>query len=248
MDIALVKHTPMGQGRVSGVFKDDRPVSFIFVPAGYKWQVQQKVPTVWCKRFDGSTFEDFAEDVFRDRTTRACVVADFFGAKGRSVQLWNSTRYLEASCRLCRAISDRTIGTEEGDALFRLLFAQTGWILLGPGMTKATEGDPQYVQRNVEGGTTVSNQWVSGIARILALMPEAADGGDSPEATDPSCGEHHEGHICMPRGTMWAWLWHTKCRGRHVHTMHDSAHDPGGYPGRVESETGSAAFACDTLV
>ena len=67
--IALVKHTPMGQGRVSGVFKDDRPVSFFFVPAGYKWQVQQKVSTVWCKRFDGSTFEDFAEDVFRDRTT-----------------------------------------------------------------------------------------------------------------------------------------------------------------------------------
>ena len=138
--IALVKHTPMGQGRVSGVFKDDRPVSFIFVPAGYKWQVQQKVSTVWCKRFDGSTFEEFAEDVFRDRTTRSCVVADFFGAKGRSVQLWNSTRYLEASCRLCKAISDRTIGAEEGDALFRLLFAQTGWILLGPGMTKATEG------------------------------------------------------------------------------------------------------------
>ena len=60
VDIALVKHTPMGQGRASGVYKDDLPVSFFFVPsAGYKWQVQNKVSTVWCKRFDGSTIEDF---------------------------------------------------------------------------------------------------------------------------------------------------------------------------------------------
>ena len=67
VDIVLVKHTPMGQGRASGVYKDDRPVSFFFVPsAGYKWQVQNKVSTVWCKRFDGSTIEDFLRDVFRD--------------------------------------------------------------------------------------------------------------------------------------------------------------------------------------
>ena len=173
MDIALVKHTPMGQGRASGVYKDYRPVSFIFVPAaGYKWQVMNKVCTVWCKRFDGSTFEDFATDVFRDQQKRPCVVAEFFSAKGRAVQLWNSTRYPEASCRLCKAISDKTIGAEEGDALFRLLFSQTGWILMGPGMTTATEGDPQFVQRNAE-GTAVSHQWVLGIARILATLPGA---------------------------------------------------------------------------
>ena len=183
VDIALVKHTPMGQGRVSGVYKDDRPVSFFCVPAaGYKWQVMSKVSTVWCKRFDGSTFEEFAEDVFRDQNKRPCVVAEFFSAKGRAVQLWNSTRCLEVSCRLCKAISDKTIGAEEGDALFRLLFefAQTGWILLGPGMTKATEGDPQFVQRNAE-GTAASHQWVSGIAHILATLPGAEGDEGTPQ-------------------------------------------------------------------
>ena len=118
-----------------------------------------KIPTARCKRFDGSTFEDFAKDVFRDQSQRPCVVADFFSAKGRAVRLWNSTRYIEASRRLFKAISDKKIGAEEGDALglFWLLFAQTGWILLGSGITKAAEGDPQFVQRNIE-GTAVSRQ------------------------------------------------------------------------------------------
>ena len=58
--------------------------------------------------------DDFLRDVFRDQAKRPCVVADFFSAKGRAVQLWNSTRYLEASCRLCKAISDKAIGEEEG--------------------------------------------------------------------------------------------------------------------------------------
>ena len=180
--IALAKHTPMGRGKTRGVYKDDRPVSFefIFVPsAGYKWQVANKVSAVWCKRFDGSTIDDILPDVFRDRTQRACVVADFFSGKGPAVQLWNSIRYLEASCRLCKAISDKAIGEEEGNALFRLLFAQTGWLLLEPGMTKATEGDPSFVQRiRSADGNTISHQWVSGIARILATMS-----GEVPEGT-----------------------------------------------------------------
>ena len=95
--IGLVKHTPMRRDRTSGVYKDGRPVSFIFVPsAGYKWQVLNKVSTVWCKRFDGSTVtvDDFVKDVFRDQTKWPCVVADFLGAKGLAVQLWNSARYL----------------------------------------------------------------------------------------------------------------------------------------------------------
>ena len=108
------------------------------------------------------------------------VVAEFFGAKGRAVQLWNSARYLEASCRLCKAISDKTIGEKEGNALFRLLFAQTGWILMGPGMKKATEGDPQFVQRNAD-GSTISHQWVSGIAHILATMPGAEENEGTPQ-------------------------------------------------------------------
>ena len=147
VDIALVKHRPMSTGRTSGVYKDDRPVSFIFVPsAGFKWQVMNKAPAVWCKRFDGSTIEDFLEDLFRDQTKRACVISDFFSGKGRAVQMWNSLRYLEASCRLCKAMSGGEIRQDElefeGHSLFRLLFAQTGWILLEPGMVKATEGNP----------------------------------------------------------------------------------------------------------
>ena len=56
IDIALVKHTPMGTGKTSGVYKGGRPFPFIAIPpAGYKWQVMNKVPAVWCKRFDGST-------------------------------------------------------------------------------------------------------------------------------------------------------------------------------------------------
>ena len=147
VDIALVKHTPMSTGKTSGVYKGDRPVSFIFVPsAGFKWQVMNKVSTVWpwCKRFDGSTIDDFLEDLFRDRTQRACVIADFFSGKGRAVQMWNSLRYLEASCRLCKATGDGEIGENEGNSLFRLMFAQPGWILLEPGMPKATEGNPSF--------------------------------------------------------------------------------------------------------
>ena len=56
--------------------------------------------------------------------------------------MWNSLRYLEASCRLCKAMSEGEMGQDEGHSLFRLLFAQAGWILLEPGMVKATEGNP----------------------------------------------------------------------------------------------------------
>ena len=77
MGLVLVKHTPMKSGKASGVYKDDRPVSFMsqrFIPSeGYKWQVQNmyKVSAVWCARFDGSTIEGFLEHLFRDRTKRA---------------------------------------------------------------------------------------------------------------------------------------------------------------------------------
>ena len=95
VNIALVKHTPMGTGKTSGVYKDDRPVSFFFVPSdGFEWQVMNKIPTVWCKRFAGTTIEDFLQDVFRDTTQRACVVSDFFSGGGRAVQMWNSIRVI----------------------------------------------------------------------------------------------------------------------------------------------------------
>ena len=62
----------MSTGKTSGVYKDDRPVSFIFAPsAGSKWQVMNKVSAVRCKRFDGGTIDDFLEDLFRDRTQRS---------------------------------------------------------------------------------------------------------------------------------------------------------------------------------
>ena len=199
----LVKHTSMGSGETSGVYKDDRPVSFMFIPpAGYKWQVMNKVSTVWCKRFDGSTIEDFLEHLFRDRTQRACVIADFFSGSGRAVQMWNSIRYPEASCRLCKAMSQNEIGEEAGNALFRLLFTQTGWMLLEPGMTSATEGNPSFVQRSAD-GRTISHQRVSGIARILATMPGEGDEG-TPRKNDMRDGEHHEGSVCLPWGTLRA--------------------------------------------
>ena len=37
-------------------------------------------------------------------------------------------------------------------------------------MTKATEGGPSFVQRSAN-RSTISRQWVSGIARMLAAMP-----------------------------------------------------------------------------
>ena len=124
------------------------------------------------------------EHLFRDRTKRACVIADFFSGSGRAVQLWNSIRYLESQCRLCKAISQNEIGEEAGHALFRLLlnFAQTGsrWMLLEPGMTKATEGTPSFVQRSADEKTT-SHQWISGIDRILSTMPGEGDEGKPPE-------------------------------------------------------------------
>jgi hypothetical protein len=173
VELALVKHTPLGTGRTSGVYKDDRPVSFIFVPStGFRWQVMQKVSTVWCARFDGSTIDHFLEEIFRDTTKRSCVISDFFSGKGRAVQMWNSLRYLEASCKLCRAMDQGHIGMDEGHSPFRLLFAQTGWILLEQGMERATEGNPQFVQRSAN-GTTTSHQWVQGIARILACHRRA---------------------------------------------------------------------------
>ena len=88
-----------------------------------------EVSAVWCERFDGSAIEDFLRDVVRDRdpTERPCVVANSFSGGGRAVQqlqLRNSERYLEASCRLCIAMIEKEIGEVEGNALFRLLFAR----------------------------------------------------------------------------------------------------------------------------
>ena len=70
----------MVSGKKSGVYKDGRPVSFMFIPsAGYKLQVMNKVPDVCCKRFGGSTIEGLLEhpELFRERTQRACVIAGF---------------------------------------------------------------------------------------------------------------------------------------------------------------------------
>ena len=92
----------------------------------------------------------------------------------------NSLPYREASYRLCKAMSEGEIGQDEGHSLFRLLFAQTGWILLEPGMTKATEGNPSFVQRSAD-GRTISRQWVSGIARILATMAQDGTEGTPPK-------------------------------------------------------------------
>ena len=72
---------------------------------------EQGVGRVVCSlRWDhGSTIEGFLEHLFGDQTERACVIAVFFSEKGRAVQMWNSIRYLEASCRLCKAMSQREI-------------------------------------------------------------------------------------------------------------------------------------------
>ena len=86
-------------------------------------------------------------------------------------------QYPEASCKLCRATDQGHIGMDEGHSLFRLLFAQTGWILLEQGMGRANEGTPQFVPRSAN-GTTTSHQWVQGIARILADMPQEGKEGN----------------------------------------------------------------------
>ena len=91
--------------------------------------------------------------------------------------------------RVVKAMRDKEIGEEEGNALFRLLFAQAGWLLLAPGMTKAAEGDPFFVQMSAYGNTmiipiTISHQWASGIARILATMPgEVKEGAPQKKLT-----------------------------------------------------------------
>ena len=242
----------MRTGKTSGVYKGDRPVSFIFVPsAGSKWQVMSKVSAVWCKRFDGSTIDDFLEDLFscRDRThgQRACVIADFFSSKGRAVQMWDSIRYLEASCRLCKAVSEGAIGQNEGSSLFRLMFAQAGWILLEPGMTKATEGNPSFVQRSADGKKHLEPVGV-GHSSHPGRDGTGWHRGNTSENSHTRSGENHKGSLCMPRGVVWAWVWNTKCRGCEVHKMHDNAHGPGGFPGGVVSARGCAAFACCTMV
>ena len=43
-------------------------------------------------------------------------------------------------------------------------------------MVKATEGNPLFVQRSAD-GNTISHQWVQGIARILALLPQEGTEG-----------------------------------------------------------------------
>ena len=49
-----------------------------------------------------------------------------------------------------------------------------------PGMTKATEGEPSFVQRSAD-GNTIFHQWASGIARILATMPVADENEGTPQ-------------------------------------------------------------------
>ena len=83
VELALVKHTPLGAGKANSIYKDDCPVSFIFVPSDrFRWQVMNKVPMVWCAQFDGSTIDHFLEGTFRDTTQRACIISDFFSGKG----------------------------------------------------------------------------------------------------------------------------------------------------------------------
>ena len=113
------------------------------------------------------------------------------------MQLWNSIRHLEASCRLCKARSDKEIGEDEGNALFRLLFAQTGWLLLEPGMMKTTEGDPSFVQRSAD-GNIIPHQWASGIACIPATMPgEGEEGAPQKKLTQGMVSNMRGAYACL---------------------------------------------------
>ena len=106
-------------------------------------------------------------------------------------------RHLGASCRLCKAMSEKEIGEDEGNALFRLLFAQPGWMLLGPGMAKATEGNTSFVQRSA-GGRTIPHQWASGIARILATMPgEGKEGTPQKKLTRGMVSTTRGAYACL---------------------------------------------------
>ena len=85
---------------------------------------------------------------------------------------------------------------EAGNALFRLLFAQTGWMLLEPGMTKAAEGNPSSVQRSAD-GRAISHRWILGIAQTLAGMPGAVEEGKPVPLTRGQVRVTQGGYACL---------------------------------------------------
>ena len=142
--------------------------------------------------------------------------------------------------QVMHAIRQKAIGDAAGNALFRILFDQTGWMLLEPRMAKATEGNPSCVQRSAD-GKLIWHQCVSGIAGILATMP-----GEGSEGTPPKRGQVSTTKgpsACMPRRALWTWVWNTRCWRREMHTVHDFAYDPGEYPGEVDGMRGCEAHA-----
>ena len=65
VSLCLVKHAPE-KAKQTGVYKSGRPVSFFFAPPdGFQYQILQKIPSIWCAGFDGSTYEHFLDSMLR---------------------------------------------------------------------------------------------------------------------------------------------------------------------------------------
>ena len=97
-------------------------------------------------------------------------MADYFSHGGRAVQVYNSVRFIEIPCRICREISDGTLEYAMGCWLFQLVFTQTGWFLLDAGMNRATEGTPTFVARSPD-GTTTTKEWTTRMCQLMAKKP-----------------------------------------------------------------------------
>ena len=174
VSLCLVELTPE-KSEQSGVHKTGRPASFPFAPSdAFQYRTLQKIPSAWCAAFDGSAYEHFLDhEEFR---SGYCAIAGFFKQCGMAVQVHNSVRYPEVTCRICRAISDGTLGHDVGCWLFQLVFTQAGWVLLDAVMTAAAEGTPAFVARSPD-GTAISKEWLTRMCRLMARKPGAQGKG-----------------------------------------------------------------------
>ena len=133
------------------------------------------------------------------------------------MQVHNSVRYLEITCRICRTISDGTLGYDVGCWLFQLVFTQTlaGWFLLDAGMTAATEGTPTFVARSPDG-------YYCHLERMddedVPSYGEEARGPGEGQTLDESRGTALQGGmwVLIIIGVLCTWgrMWHA-WHGRH---------------------------------
>ena len=137
-------------------------------------------------------------------------MADYFEHGGRAVQVYDSVRFLEITCRICRAISDGTLRYDVGCRLFQVVFIQAGRFLLDAGMNVSAEGNPAFVAKRPD-GKAISEEWTT----RMCHGKEARGFGEG-RPRDEGRGTTLPGSLWVLVGVVWGRMWHAWHGGHDV--------------------------------